>query len=582
MKKIDCIEDYFGGTRALYYYFLGEMENIDLFKRFILDDKNITYATVSLISVLMLGIKEELVNNKGERIYESKLFLKSLEKYVNIIAKKEEDGYYLDNYRFNNAAEVVAIIRNKLAHGNFKIDYDNKKIIFNHKNNELNVKIYKLSAFVVSGVIGCLQNEKTNIFSRNFCACTKVENGRTKPLKNINEVKNIFRNTNYYNFLLTTEDEFVPQICIDKVEEYISYYSENLDSKKLYNIYLELEKFLNSFGCTLKIEKKKVYSDNLEKTIIQFADKFLINNINLTYEDQVNVITTEVLKNMNTEYTTFDPVFSNVKLLVILDAIRRTNSIERNVISHYLSEQGYNEIYFNYDVLGAILINMFNTLYMHGFDDIYTTSGGYKLNRDNEFDFALLDFSNINPVIDGIDYTPLNVAKARFDKQKKECDALSYNLEKSIENYNNTTDESAKDRIYNLMNNINSQMIEKKTIMEVEKENYLRIAKDYVENAKYFKNKAIINGIRNSIAHGHYKIISGDHIASTKIIFTDLYEGKETFKVELTYKDFSEMIECNCPLIFIYLENKKSKEFENDNISEIRSLKKETNKHVNE
>lgn len=556
MNKIDCIEDYFGGTRALYYYFLGEMENIDLFKNFILDDKNQVFATVSLISILMLGIKEDLVDNMGDRVYRSKLLSNSLEKHINLIAKKKEDAYYLDNYRFDNAAEVVAIIRNKLAHGNFKIDYDNKKIIFNHKNNELSVKIYKLSTFVVSGVIGCLQNEKTNKFSRNFCACTKVENDRTKPLKNVVDIKNIFRNITYYDFILTTEDEFIPQICIDEVERYISYYSENLNSKKLYNIYLDLEKFLNSFNCTLKIEKKKVYSEKLEKIIIEFTDKFLINNPNLEYKDQVNAITTEVLKNVNTEYATFDPIFSNVKLLVILDAIRRTDSVDRSVISHYLSEQGYSEIYFNYDVLGAILINMFNTLYMYGFDDIYTTSGGYKVNRDNEFDFALLDFSNINPIIDGIDYTPLNVAKARVNKIQHAYDNLLENLNKNKDNYNKVKDEEAKERIITLINDLSQQLINKNSLLKEAKEKYLEIVKDYSDNLKYFKNRAIINGIRNSIAHGRYEIVSGDHIATTKIIFTDFYEGKETFKVELTFKDFSEMIESNYAWIFIYIHDK--------------------------
>lgn len=572
MNKIDNIPDYFSGTRALYYYFIGEMENNNVFKNFILDKKNQTYATVSLISVLMTGIKEDMVNSKGNLIFESKLLLDSLEKSVNIIARKTENGYILDGKEFKDAATIVGIIRNKLAHGNFTVDYINKKVIFNHEGEIIKVKIDKLSAFVVSGIVGTLKNEKTKVYERNFCGCNKFEVYRNKPIKTVIDVKNIFRNTYYYNFILTTDDEFVPQLCIDKVEEYIAYYGANLNSDKLYKLYLELEKFLNTLGCTLKIEKKKVYSENLEKKIIEYADKFLIGNDNLDYATQLTAITNEVLKFMNPEYKKFDPIFSNVKLLIILDAIDKTDSYDRNVISKYLKEKGYESIDINYDVLGAILFSMFNSLYIYGFDDIYTSSGGYKLDRSNEFDFSLLNFKNIKPIIDGIDYTPLEDALKAYKKAKREVGSLIRNLEKSKKHLNSVSSNESKNKISNLINEISNDLKVEQTALDLVEDNYLKISEDYKNNFNYFKNRAIINGIRNSIAHGNYEIILGDHIATTKIIFKDIYEGKETFKIELTYSQFSEMIEDNYYLIYLYLEKLKGQEQIKDIYEKIKSL----------
>lgn len=55
------------------------------------------------------------------------------------------------------------------------------------------------------------------------------------------------------------------------------------------------------------------------------------------------------------------------------------------------------------------------------------------------------------------------------------------------------------------------------------------------------RNKAIINGIRNSISHGNYKIESVENRVD-KIVFEDIYEGILTFKCEVPITEFINMI----------------------------------------
>ena len=51
---------------------------------------------------------------------------------------------------------------------------------------------------------------------------------------------------------------------------------------------------------------------------------------------------------------------------------------------------------------------------------------------------------------------------------------------------------------------------------------------DKCNNIKYLTNESIVNGIRNSIAHGNYRVIFMGELSKSKIIFDDIYEGKTT------------------------------------------------------
>lgn len=78
------------------------------------------------------------------------------------------------------------------------------------------------------------------------------------------------------------------------------------------------------------------------------------------------------------------------------------------------------------------------------------------------------------------------------------------------------------------------------------------------ENSEHLKNKVIINGIRNSISHGNYKLeTSIDN--EIKIVFEDIYEGKLTFKCEIDIIDFINMIYGNQSVIIEFLNKNEQK-----------------------
>ena len=73
-------------------------------------------------------------------------------------------------------------------------------------------------------------------------------------------------------------------------------------------------------------------------------------------------------------------------------------------------------------------------------------------------------------------------------------------------------------------------------------------------NIKYLTNESIVNGIRNSIAHGNYRVIFMGELSKSKIIFDDIYEGKLTFHGEISILDFINMIANNLIVILSFIE----------------------------
>lgn len=75
--------------------------------------------------------------------------------------------------------------------------------------------------------------------------------------------------------------------------------------------------------------------------------------------------------------------------------------------------------------------------------------------------------------------------------------------------------------------------------------------------ASLIKNEKIINGIRNSIAHGNYKVILKETLKDSLIEFTDFYEGEVTFKASISIDNFVEFLQKSAIEIEKYLSKEE-------------------------
>jgi len=549
MDKLNCILDYFCGTKAYYMYWIGTHYNDSEVKKYILDKKHLIGAKVAIISNIMLGIKEDLVENKGERVYESKVFLESLESSVDYIATKVSNGYKIGNYIFPDAETVVAIIRNKLAHGNYRIDFEHGRVIINHQGVDIILSLYKLSIFIVSAFATMTKEVKTTKYERDIIYFERKEVAtREKGITDKSEIGQIIKGYNYLYFAVESLDgRTISRDCIVLFESFLKYVKCHLQDYKKSDLYKEVCQYLAKHNCKLICEYKKMNDNKDINDIIELIGDEMLNNFPYDFVRQVECIGYEVHRKFNPKFNSFNPLGANIKHLMLLDAIGKKNTVDMSTLSTHMSEIiAGNDMHFYYDEYGMVLISMFNSLFMYPMDDIYTIPGEYTLDRSDGLDFGLLDFSMINPTVINVDMTPLNNAKAKLDSLISKRDEINNKINQQQINLSKVkgrpdVETKIKAGINDLNNSLNIILSE----CVVADASYNAIKKDFDINVDYFKNKAIVEGIRNSIAHGHYEFIVDGGFNDTIIVFNDIYEGKLTFQLKVKFSDFEKLINDN-------------------------------------
>lgn len=559
MDKLKCIADYYAGNKAYYLFWRGKYSGYPEWRRYILENKYFVGAQIGCISNIMLGIKEDLVDNKGGFVYESKVFLKALEDSAEVISKKVSDGYKIDNYIFPDAATVVAIVRNKLAHGKYIIDFEHERVILEHKGNEMTISLYKLKTFIMKAFKSALSDVKTNKYDRSVVYFNNKSNTvRTKGFINLSEVRGVIKTFKYVEFLLESIDnEYIPKFCIDMFEQFLKAFKERPDVVLQSQLYTDLCKLLKQNGCKISYTVKKINNSKDYAEILEFFDKQVIDHSELTYLQQLEILGIEIQRKIDNKYNSFNPIAANVKNLILLDGIARNGSIDDMVLSSFANKELEKDIRFHYDEFGMSLISMFNSLFMYPFDDVYSIGGEYTPDRSSGLDFSKLDFSMIKPDVLSIADSPLVKAKEKVDslinRQKEVTDKINaqqYNLN------NVSGNPSAVIAINNNINDLKQKLVDLTCDYVKFEQEYLDIKKDYDDNSLYFKNMAILEGIRNSIAHGHYEFVSNGDFFDTIIVFNDLYEGKLTFQAKISFYDFEKMINENSQIVIKFINDK--------------------------
>ena len=209
----------------------------------------------------------------------------------------------------------------------------------------------------------------------------------------------------------------------------------------------------------------------------------------------------------------------------------------------------------------------FQAIYCYALDKVYKEGEGYKLNRENLLDFKKLDLKNIEPTYLEIDDKPLQDITKQVENLYKSYINVEENIKKAEENIeklekgNNPNKEKGiefnKERIENLKKSKPEKLQKLKEKQQLKKE----IELDFKENYDYFRNKAIINGIRNAIAHGNVEVDKyniTNNLNEVNIIFKDIYEDKITFEATIPYSKFETIYsDHNTEEILKFLYTKK-------------------------
>lgn len=331
---------------------------------------------------------------------------------------------------------------------------------------------------------------------------------------------------------------------------------------------MELDNIVNNFVNKDNFKEFKNYQKSHPNIILTYnlndvnidSSKLANNILQMTkdetsYFEMTKYITDSISKNLSDDKSII--ISSSLNNLVIIDSIKKTKSYDINVLKDYIVNNYY-DMAIDTDTVLSSIITMFNSLFMYGLTDMFDNVDNLFI-PDDKLSFDLLDLSIFNGCYYTMSVGNIKEKQNVYNSLVKSIEKKKIAIVKRKEQLDNMVTKVSKEKYEEEKIKFNNILIEyRKTINE---KNTLKKELDYFNNnKKYFENKAIITGIRNSIAHGNYKIKLSEKIGDTMITFDDIYLGKTTFHAEVYLVDFYNFIYNNQQIVVDYLESLKGKQ----------------------
>lgn len=548
MNKEETIIKYFSGNYAYDLFLMGMIFGNPIYSEYISNKEYLNGAIVGNISSIFLAIKEKMVDKNNNIL----LPISLMEKNVNIIANKTDCGYEINGYTFKDSYTLVTTIRNKLGHGEYLIDFAHNRIILKVDGNDIVIQIPKLTNFVISSFSSTLQNYNTTSFTRCF-VYTKSIIGKDKERYSLNEYKNMIASYYKYNITIKRKDGSpIEGFIFDRFNETVSSFSKSLDLSEL----MDFERKVKE---DYEVSWKKVSTKNEDTKILA---SFLYNSttLNTPYERVIEIIGYEVDKLFNKDkFDNFSMIASGVHNLLLLNSIKELGTSNYEKVHDDIVKK-YGKLYIATDDLAQSLISSFNALFAYGYDDVLHNKNEYQSLDLEGFDYSLIDTSSFNVEVEKTDDGYITDLGVKENAIKNNINKLNNALVSCNNNLAKVTSLGKKDAINTITSQINTinGNINGYNIDLANIQNTLNNVNNYVSTyASLIKNEKIINGIRNSIAHGNYKVILKETLKDSLIEFTDFYEGEVTFKASISIDNFVEFLHKSAIEIEKYLSKEE-------------------------
>ena len=548
MNKEETIIKYFSGNYAYDLFLMGMIFGNPIYSEYISNKEYLNGAIVGNISSIFLAIKEKMVDKNNNIL----LPISLMEKNVNIIANKTDCGYEINGYTFKDSYTLVTTIRNKLGHGEYLIDFAHNRIILKVDGNDIVIPIPKLTNFVISSFSSTLQNYNTSSFTRCFVYSKSII-GKDKERYSLNEYKNMIASYYKYNITIKRKDGSpIEGFIFDRFNETVSSFSKSLDLSEL----MDFERKVKE---DYEVSWKKVSTKNEDTKMLA---SFLYNSTtpNISYERVIEIIGYEVDKLFNKDkFDNFSMIASGVHNLLLLNSIKELGTSNYEKVHDDIVKK-YGKLYIATDDLAQSLISSFNALFAYGYDDVLHNKNEYQSLDLEGFDYSLIDTSSFNVEVEKTDDGYITDLGVKENAIKNNINKLNNALVSCNNNLAKVTSLGKKDAINTITSQINTinGNINGYNIDLANIQNTLNNVNNYVSTyASLIKNEKIINGIRNSIAHGNYKVILKETLKDSLIEFTDFYEGEVTFKASISIDNFVEFLQKSAIEIEKYLSKEE-------------------------
>ncbi len=510
-----------------------------------LDEKSINLLKVGYATFALLLWKDEIIKKDSEYNLSTTVVEEILDEHINIITNKK-NIWSIGEIEFTSSLDLLNVLRNKLAHGDYQIKENEIILEINDKIGSVNIDRLLDLTIQLDQNLSLIQKQKENTVGmiRNKNALEniniKTKSDLDKALSNMSyvEIKEKPRKLS-----LRTKEYIALAI---NLKEVVKTSIQNLRKVDNLTSVPKLKFLLEQVNMDAKVTE--TMSTDLEAT--EKARKMYVSRINemkaispiMQQKYLAFWLQEAIKKEMQKKSISFGIVNNEVLLKELKKNPNRNliNIIEQNKFGPLLMVENEKT------VLTAYLINFYFT-YIYALDNILNEKNKEDIRdivENKAFDFSKLDLSGIK---NQMDIETKNFSN--FEGQTNKLDSDILNLDTRIYKLQNIID--------SLKNIIEShperkEVLDKNILIQEEalsKRDYIIGLKERVKKyceedlTRYKKNRAIIEHIRNSIAHGNISlnIFNGNYTLEDALLtFNDEHDGKAT-TIQLTLKEFETL-----------------------------------------
>jgi hypothetical protein len=516
-------------------------------------------------SALLLALfKESIVTKDEDNKLSLNIFQHAFDKLMTNLYYEDGEEYKIGSLTYNSKLEVLDALRNKLLHGDYVIDTDDNTILLNHRGLKGSITVDALveSCSLLCGSHVCnLDKPNTRIM------VFKNENifDRVTDISKKTQLKSFMREVQVVKIIDKPKEGFV------RTPAYVTVMNSFFLTFK--NVVKFMELFRMSKVCEIVKEQHKKYFDlahiDCNIVITPVADLPEYSKVAQYFVDNREYLDSLSIEDKRKKLVRYA---SNVIHANYMNYAIMMTSLTNNIrfLSAYINGEDLSKVEYMVDTSEtyeddmsiAALFNHFYCTYHYGLDEIYSNGVGTSLRGIAEgkyLDYSKLqldDFYDPSMTIDN----GFNDFDNQLERLEKGIDAYvtrKDGAEAGYKAYLEHVETPDSQRVNRLMSNldlrINEYNKEKETIDK---------AKEFMDSKYdlYVRNYNIIAHIRNAFAHGNVRImnhISGDTLNDRVILIEDNYEGKCTYRLVITYKEFRKLFSnYNTDIVYKFVSDK--------------------------
>ena len=529
------------------------------------NDKEVYVKLLVTHSALLLALfKEEIMTKDDSRNISLNIFEKAFDALVSNLYQEDGDKYKIGDMSFDSKKELFDLIRNKLLHGDYVIDLNGYKVILNDKGITGSIEIIDL---VETCKALCSSQEcKLSEENKRTMTITKKSILESGPnLFNQSQLKKYMKDV----YVIVFADK--PMEGFQRDSKYAhtlaSYYKTIQESKEYYEkhsiknaveiLHRICLPYLRDAHIDLSYEimpATQIEEFNRVKKYYLANRLFLDNLDNVSRRIYMNQVVSNIIYAKYTDYS------------VIAAAL--LNNI--SMLAAYVSDVPFSEIKYielasnTYidDMSIAAVFAQFYACYHYELDEIYSNGVGTSLKdvaNGTYLDFSRLDLEGLYDEGMTIDngFNDFSNQLERLEKSLEKISTRKEGAETAYRNYLAKCKNPKADAESRLLANIEALINEYNDAYTTYEQ-----AQEFMNSRydKYVKNYNIISHIRNAFAHGNVRIMhhtSGDTLNDRVLVIEDNYEGVNTFKLVITYKEFDILFrQDNLDLIYNFIRSK--------------------------